>query len=149
MCVWGKTVRHSVMSLNLLKINEQNSLRAWKDLLIIVNCKMRDLTQRKGKKWMGLIKMMGIAIVQWPSRSSQIEVIIAKQHRKINKRTFLLSLPLKWIDTNDLGSMDDEQRVWECKIHLMDSYLMTLMIFNSLQGACVKHCNFCPNYRSG
>lgn len=45
------------MSLNLLKINEQNSLRARKDLLIIVNCKMRDLTQ-KGWKWMRLIKMM-------------------------------------------------------------------------------------------
>lgn len=36
-----------MMSLNLLKINEQNSLRAQKDLLIIVNCKVRDLTQRK------------------------------------------------------------------------------------------------------
>lgn len=60
----GEKVRHFVMSLNLLKINEQNSLRARKDLLIIVNCKMRDLTQ-KGWKWMRLIKMMmEIAIVQ-------------------------------------------------------------------------------------
>lgn len=55
-----------MMSLNLLKINEQNSLRAQKDLLIIVNCKIeRSHAEEGGEKWMRLIKiMLEIAIVQ-------------------------------------------------------------------------------------
>ncbi len=75
--------------------------------------------------------MMETAIVHWPSRSFQIEVIIAKQHRKMNEKTFLLSLPQKWIETNDLRSTDDEN------VKYSWLYLMTLMIFNSLQGVLV------------
>lgn len=136
------------MSLNLLKINEQNSLRARKDLLIIVNCKMRDLAQ-KGWKWMWLLKMMmEIAIVQWPSRSFQIEVIIA-QHRKKNENRCFFSLFLSKVNINyDLGSSDDKQR-WNYFFFLNSWWLPILWLWWSSIASRVSawNCHFCPNYR--
>lgn len=133
------------MSLNLLKINEQNSLRARKDLLIIVNCKMRDLT--KWCKWMRLLKMMmEIAIV--PSRSFQIEVIIA-QHRKMNENICFFSLFLSKVNRNyDLGSSDDEQRwIYLIFFKTIDDFLFYDFDDLRFQGVCMELCHFCPNYR--